>query len=152
RVDQRGLAVVDVRDDGDIAKWHCVIVAAEATDSELDRPRSLLRAVWLHASRCWWHRRGFARHPAGSMLPLPCPPGRRWVASRPMDEVAFGRYRLVELIGEGGMGQVFKAHDTVIGRDVAIKVLPPEMATLPGYQERFRREAQVAARLTEPHI
>ena len=69
-----------------------------------------------------------------------------------MDEVAFGRYRLVELIGEGGMGQVFKAHDTVIGRDVAIKVLPPEMATLPGYQERFRREAQVAARLTEPHI
>lgn len=69
-----------------------------------------------------------------------------------MDEVAFGRYRLVELIGEGGMGQVFRAHDTVIGRDVAIKVLPPEMATLPGYQERFRREAQVAARLTEPHI
>jgi serine/threonine protein kinase len=69
-----------------------------------------------------------------------------------MDEVAFGRYRLLELIGEGGMGQVFKAHDAVIGRDVAIKVLPPEMATLPGYQERFRREAQVAARLTEPHI
>ncbi len=69
-----------------------------------------------------------------------------------MDEVAFGRYRLVELIGEGGMGQVFKAHDTVIGRDVAIKVLPPEMGTLAGYRERFRREAQVAARLTEPHI
>ncbi|MDT5346749.1 MAG: hypothetical protein QOH91_36, partial [Mycobacterium sp.] len=69
-----------------------------------------------------------------------------------VDEVAFGRYRLLELIGEGGMGQVFKAHDTVIGRDVAIKVLPPEMATLAGYQERFRREAKVAARLTEPHI
>ena len=69
-----------------------------------------------------------------------------------MDEVSFGRYRLVELIGEGGMGQVFKAHDTVIGRDVAVKVLPPEMSTLAGYRERFRREAQVAARLTEPHI
>ncbi|HTQ20830.1 MAG TPA: serine/threonine protein kinase, partial [Mycobacterium sp.] len=64
-----------------------------------------------------------------------------------MDEVSFGRYRLVELIGEGGMGQVFKAHDTVIGRDVAVKVLPPEMSTLAGYRERFRREAQVAARL-----
>lgn len=69
-----------------------------------------------------------------------------------MDEVAFGRYRLIELIGEGGMGQVFRAHDTVIGREVAIKVLPPEMAGLPGYRERFRREAQIAARLTEPHI
>jgi predicted Ser/Thr protein kinase len=69
-----------------------------------------------------------------------------------MDEVAFGRYRLQELIGEGGMGQVFRAHDTMIGRDVAIKVLPPEMGTLTGYRERFRREAQVAARLTEPHI
>ncbi len=69
-----------------------------------------------------------------------------------MDEVEFGRYRLVELIGEGGMGQVFKAHDTVIGRNVAIKVLPPEMGNLEGYRSRFRREAHVAARLAEPHI
>ncbi len=69
-----------------------------------------------------------------------------------MDEVAFGRYRLIEVIGEGGMGKVYKAHDTVMRRDVAIKVLPPELATEPGYEERFRREAYTAARLTEPHI
>jgi serine/threonine protein kinase len=69
-----------------------------------------------------------------------------------VDEVAFGRYRLIALIGEGAMGKVYKAHDTVIGRDVAIKVLPPELATEPGYEERFRREAHTAARLTEPHI
>jgi serine/threonine kinase PknH len=69
-----------------------------------------------------------------------------------VDEVAFGRYRLIALIGEGGMGKVYKAHDTLMGRDVAIKVLPPEMATEPGYAERFRREASTAARLTEPHI
>ncbi len=69
-----------------------------------------------------------------------------------MDEVAFGRYRLLSVIGQGAMGKVYKAHDTVIGRDVAIKVLPPELATEPGYEERFRREAQTAARLTEPHI
>ncbi len=50
------------------------------------------------------------------------------------------------------MGKVYKAHDTMMGRDVAIKVLPPELATEPGYKQRFRREAQIAARLTEPHI
>ena len=69
-----------------------------------------------------------------------------------MDGVAFGRYRLLSLIGEGGMGKVYKAHDTVIGRDVAIKVLPTELGAEPGYRERFRREAHTAARLSEPHI
>ncbi|WP_227371234.1 serine/threonine-protein kinase, partial [Mycobacterium fragae] len=69
-----------------------------------------------------------------------------------MDEVAFGRYRLIALIGEGGMGKVYRAHDTVMGRDVAVKVLPPELASESGYEQRFRREASTAARLTEPHI
>ena len=69
-----------------------------------------------------------------------------------MDEVEFGRYRLISLIGEGGMGKVYKAHDTLIDRDMAIKVLPTELANEPGYRERFRREAYTAARLTEPHI
>jgi serine/threonine protein kinase len=67
-------------------------------------------------------------------------------------KVVFGRYRLLSLIGEGGMGKVYKAHDTVIDRDVAIKVLPPELGAVAGYRERFRREARTAARLTEPHI
>jgi serine/threonine protein kinase len=69
-----------------------------------------------------------------------------------VDEVEFGRYRLLSLIGEGGMGKVYKAHDTLMDRDVAIKVLPPELATEAGYAQRFRREAYAAARLTEPHI
>ena len=69
-----------------------------------------------------------------------------------MDEVEFGRYRLLGLIGEGAMGQVFRARDTLIPRDVAIKILPSELATQPGYRDRFRREAFTAAQLTEPHV
>jgi beta-N-acetylhexosaminidase len=69
-----------------------------------------------------------------------------------VDEVDFGRYRLIELIGEGGMGRVFRAHDAQLRQDVAIKVLPAEFATEPGYREQFLREAQTAAQLTEPHI
>jgi serine/threonine protein kinase len=59
---------------------------------------------------------------------------------------------LQELIGKGGMGQVYKAHDMEIGRDVAIKVLPPDLAEDPAYAARFRREAYTVARLNEPHI
>ena len=68
-----------------------------------------------------------------------------------MDQ-AFGRYRLLEVIGQGGMGTVYRAHDTLMSRDVAIKVLPAELASQPGYRDRFRREAHTASRLTEPHI
>ncbi|MDP7729999.1 MULTISPECIES: serine/threonine-protein kinase PknD [Mycobacterium] len=68
------------------------------------------------------------------------------------EETDFGRYRLFELLGAGGMGSVYRAHDTLLGRDVAVKVLRTELATEPGYQERFRREAYAAGRLANPHI
>ncbi|MGV0749802.1 protein kinase domain-containing protein [Mycolicibacter minnesotensis] len=68
-----------------------------------------------------------------------------------MDEV-FGRYRLRELLGAGGMGQVFRAFDTELQREVAIKVLAPQVGTDPAFAERFRREARTAAALGEPHV
>ncbi len=69
-----------------------------------------------------------------------------------MEGTPFGRYRLIELLGRGGMGEVWRAHDTVIDRYVAVKVLSTELGAEPGFRERFRREAHTAARLTEPHI
>jgi serine/threonine-protein kinase len=64
----------------------------------------------------------------------------------------FGPYELQQLIGVGGMGEVYRAYDTVRERMVAVKLLRAEMAADKSYQERFRRESRVAARLQEPHV
>jgi len=61
-------------------------------------------------------------------------------------------YRLVEKIGEGGMGVVWKAVDTSLGREVAIKILPEHFAAEPERMARFEREARVLASLNHPHI
>jgi len=61
-------------------------------------------------------------------------------------------YTIVEKIGEGGMGEVYRAGDSKLARDVAIKVLPHELAGDPERLARFHREAQVLASLNHPHI
>jgi len=61
-------------------------------------------------------------------------------------------YRVEEKIGAGGMGEVFRAHDTVLGRDVALKMLPETVAQNPERLARFQREAQVLASLNHPGI
>ncbi len=60
--------------------------------------------------------------------------------------------RTAIMLGAGGMGEVYRAFDTVRGRMVALKLLRPDMAADPQFQERFRRESQIAARLQEPHV
>jgi serine/threonine protein kinase len=69
-----------------------------------------------------------------------------------VEGTTFGRYQLRRLLGQGGMGQVFEAYDHNTDRVVALKLLPPQLAEDTEYQQRFRREAQIAAKLTEPHI
>jgi eukaryotic-like serine/threonine-protein kinase len=72
--------------------------------------------------------------------------------SEPGPRVLGGRYELGETVGVGGMAEVFRGTDTRLGRDVAVKVLRPELARDPSFQGRFRREAQAAASLDAPCI
>jgi tetratricopeptide (TPR) repeat protein len=63
-----------------------------------------------------------------------------------------GHYHVVALIGKGGMGEVYRATDTRLHRDVALKVLPADVAADPGRVARFQREARAVAGLNHPHV
>jgi eukaryotic-like serine/threonine-protein kinase len=66
--------------------------------------------------------------------------------------VRFGPYEIVSALGAGGMGEVYRAHDTALRRDVAIKILPAQWSTDPERLQRFELEAQLLAALNHPHI
>lgn len=69
-----------------------------------------------------------------------------------MQGKSFGKYRLLELLGRGGMGEVWRAYDAGTDRQVALKILPAEISNNEVFQQRFRREAHSAARLNSPHL
>jgi serine/threonine-protein kinase len=69
-----------------------------------------------------------------------------------VEGTSFGRYQLIELLGRGGMGEVWRAHDTDIDRVVALKMLLPHYAQDADFEKRFRREARAAGRLDDPHV
>ncbi len=62
------------------------------------------------------------------------------------------RYEIIAMLGAGGMGNVYRAHDRELDEEVAIKVLHPQIAAAPGSLERFRREVKLARRVTHPNV
>ena len=63
-----------------------------------------------------------------------------------------GPYEVVAPLGAGGMGEVYRARDPRLGREVAIKVLPPHLSSSPDFRARFEREAKTVSSLNHPHI
>ena len=70
----------------------------------------------------------------------------------PEQRVYTNRYEIVRHLARGGMAEVYLAHDQLLDRRVALKVLFPEFARDPAFVQRFRREAQSAANLNHPNI
>ena len=83
---------------------------------------------------------------AGDFLEAAHPP-----SFSPGDMVA-GRFRIERLLGRGGMGEVYEAHDTLMGESIALKAIRPEIAGDPASLSRFRQEIQLSRRVTHPNV
>ncbi len=88
----------------------------------------------------------FLEPPARQLLDVAAASGRDSVPG------SFGPYRMLEPLGSGGMGDVYRARDDRLKRDVALKVLPNLLAADPDRLARFQREAEILASLNHPHI
>ena len=81
------------------------------------------------------------------MIDTPVDPPDPWTPG-----TTFGHYRILESLGAGGMGQVFRAQDLLLDRQVALKTLPPDLSLDRSYLERLRREARLLAAVNHPNV
>ncbi|MGI5986291.1 MAG: serine/threonine-protein kinase, partial [Oscillospiraceae bacterium] len=68
------------------------------------------------------------------------------------DEISLGKYKIIKELGRGGFGIVYEARDTILKRQVALKVLHPNLTVDPHFIARFRQEAELAAQMEHPNI
>jgi serine/threonine protein kinase len=127
--------------DRDAADRFAFVAAACGDDASL---RCEVEALLAHAQIA----DGFLAGPVGAVAAdvMSGSAPASWIGRR------IGVYEVVSLLGAGGMGEVYRARDTQLGRDVAIKVLPPAFVADPERLARFEREARVLASLNHPHI
>ena len=129
------------------------LAAATGGDDALRREiESLLSADSSEAGftdRLPFHR---ASAPPGTFAEDPLSGESTRMGPLPAESMDVGPYRVIGRLGAGGMGEVFRARDSKLNREVALKVLPSEFEFDPDRLARFRREAQVLASLNHPHI
>ena len=103
-----------------------------------------------------WHRCCRTRRQAAGFLSDPAFAAAAGIVTHPDGTMLTGRrigvYQIQTLLGAGGMGEVYRARDTKLGRDVAFKILPRAFTADPDRLARFEREARVLASLNHPHI
>jgi len=96
---------------------------------------------------------GLASESSPKTTAAPTPPGGRFVPPAPDELTAvFPQLEIMELLGQGGMGMVYKARQPHLDRLIGLKILPPEFGRDPAFAERFAREARALARLNHPNI
>jgi DNA-binding SARP family transcriptional activator len=147
-------------------RWQDLIQQAERWISMGDNPEPAYRALILgHAmqgdvsgaqvayDRC---RMIFERDLQVELSPETVMLAEKALSGKPLEQVTPGGairgYQLLEPIGQGGYGIVYRARQPSVGRDVAIKVIQPQYANLANFIRRFEAEAQLIARLEHPHI